>query len=189
MDDRTGGIKEMTIRPSGEGAEVFGQRFTGQRPRGQHGDLIVPWQSLLFTPLDGHQRMLIQRFSESGAVSAAVDGQGSSCGHGMGVRGFNHQGAQAPHFFLQQPCSPIAAQGTKTVAADQLSEITAVMGRRTSHRTHLNDGHRNAGSGHLPGRLGTGEACPQHCDGSFNRQQKLKPAAFSLRMPALLGVR
>jgi hypothetical protein len=133
--------------------------------------------------------MLIQRFSESGAVSASVDGQSPSCGHGMGVRGFNHQGAQAPHFFLQQACSPIAAQGTKTVAADQLSEITAVMGRRTSHRTHLNDGHWNAGTGNLPGRLSTSEACPQHSDGSFNRQQRLKPAAFSLRMLALMVVR
>ena len=179
----------MTIRPSGEGAEVFGQRFAGRRPRGQHGDLIVPWQSLLFTPLDGHQRMLIQRFSESGAVPAAVDGQSTSCGNGMGVRSFNHQGAQATHFFLQQACSPIAAQGTKTVAADQLSEITAVMGRRTSHRTHLNNGHRNAGTGHLPGRLSTGKTCPQHSDGSFNRQQGLKPAAFSLRMLTLLVVR
>ena len=81
------------------------------------------------------------------------------------VCGPDHEGAEAAQFLLQQASGPITAEGAKAIAADQLGEFAAVVGRGAAHRPHFHQAHGNAGSGDLPGGLGTGQACPDHQDG------------------------
>ena len=66
-------------------------------------------QALLLPPLDRHQGMGIERFSEGCAVAAAINGQGTAGWHGVVVCGADHQGAQATQLLLQQAGGPIAA--------------------------------------------------------------------------------
>ena len=100
-----------------------------ERTGGNHRDLAIGWECLLLPPFDGHQRMLIQGLRERRAVPAAIHRKSPSGGNRMGIGCADHERAQTPELLLQQACCTIAAERTEAVAADQLSEIAAVMGR------------------------------------------------------------
>ena len=63
------------------------------------------------------------------AAPAAIHRKSPSGGNRMGIGCADHERAQPPELFLKQACGTIAAERTKAVAADQLGEIAAVMGR------------------------------------------------------------
>ena len=115
--------------------------------------------------------------------NAAASGQGSAGRHSVGVGRADHQRAKPAQFLLQQTCGTVAAQSTKAVAAHQFSEITAVVRRGASNRTHLHQSDRNTCSGDLPSRLGTGQTGTKNGDMGRLRQ----PAASSSLQPTKLA--
>ena len=99
---------------------------------------------------------------EGGAVAAPVHRQGAAGGHRVLVGGADHQGAEPPELLLKQPGGPVAAEGPKAVAADQLGKLAAVVSRGAAHRPHLDKPHPHTCFSHLPSRLGARQAGPNH---------------------------
>jgi hypothetical protein len=115
--------------------------------------------------------MLLKGGGESGAVATPIHGQGSPGRHSVVVCGGNHQGTELAQFLLQQACGPVAREGPKTVAANQLSEFTAVVGGRLAAWPHFHQGDGYASPGHLPSSFGASEAGADHQNlQTFNRQ-------------------
>jgi hypothetical protein len=87
------------------------------------------------------------------------------------VCGGNHQGTQLAQFLLQQACGPVAGEGAKAIATNQLSEFTAVVGRGLAARAHFHQGDWHASPGHLPSSFGAGKARADHQNlQTLNRQ-------------------
>lgn len=82
----------------------------------------------------------------------------------MVIGGANDQRAETPQFLLEQPGGAVAAQGPEAVAADQFSELAAVVGRRANNRTHLNKPHTQTSRCDLPGRFSAGKTGTDHQD-------------------------
>ena len=129
VDDRAGGIKKMTIRPSGEATQILRQGFAGERTGCQHRDRVLMREGSLFFAFNRHQGMAIKRFGEGSAVTTAIHREGTTRGNGMSISCSDHQGPQPPQLLLQQACSPITAERTEAVAADQFSKVAAVVSR------------------------------------------------------------
>jgi len=152
----------VALTAAGEGPQLLRQRIGGEGPGGQHRDLSWPRQFALLAALHRHQRMGLEGGGEGGAVAAPVHRQGATGGHGVLVGGANHQGAEPPQFLLEQPGGPVATQGPKAIAADQLGKLSAVVGGGAAHRPHLHQPHLHSCLGHLPGSLGSRQAGPNH---------------------------
>ena len=127
--------------------------------------------------------MLAESFSEGSAVATAINRQSSAGRHRVGVGRADYQRAKPAKFLLQQACGTVAAQSAKAIAAHQFSEITAVVRRGASNRTHLHQSDRNTCSGDLPSRLGTGQTGTKNGDMGRLRQ----PAASSSLQPTKLA--
>ena len=119
----------MTVGATGERPQVVRQRFTGQRTGGNHRDLTIGRKCLLLPQFNRHQRVLIQGLSERSAVPATIDGESTAGGNRMSIGCADHERSQTPEFLLEQTSRTITAERSKTVAADQLGEIAAVVRR------------------------------------------------------------
>ena len=114
--------------------------------------------------------MIVEGFGDGSRKSVAVDRQGATGGHLVGVGGPHDQRAQPSHFGMQQSDGIVGGIiGAERVRADQFGEAVGTVGLGHPHRAHLVQHHGNAGIGDLPGGFRAGEAGADDMDGFTRR--------------------
>ena len=83
----------------------------------------------------------------------------------MAISHLDHDGSESAQLLLEKSSCPIAAEGSKAVAADELCAFRAVMSRRPTDGPHLDQLDIETGLSHLPGSLGASEASTDHNNG------------------------
>src|SRR5262249_40940229 len=94
-----------------------------------------------------------------------IDGERSSRRDASGVGSAHHEGAEPPHFFLEQTDGVRERGPPERVRTDELAEVIGDLGRRSFPGLLLEETNRNAQMRELQRRLAAGETGPDDDDG------------------------
>jgi hypothetical protein len=106
--------------------------------------------------LDVDQRVFGKRGADGCREGLAVDRERAPGRDLVGVGGAQDQGAQAPHFLVQETNGTVLfVVGTQRVRAYELGERIRLVRRCLPYRAHFMQSDCNTASGELPGGLTT----------------------------------
>ncbi len=171
VHDRRDRVEKGERALARQSSDRFGQRRGGERTgRDNHIVPVLRRQAGDLSAVESYMRMTEKGGFDSLRKSVAVDSEGASGRHLVGISRLKDDRAEGAHLAMQDPDRVgRGVVGSEGIRANELGEMGSVVGSRRLEGPHLMQNHRDAGICRLPCRFRAGQASANDVDRTHGR--------------------